>query len=61
MKHVRMISSKRPVYASWSDDVCFIAFLINKLLTFMGGESPFFLFLEDKCHITTNTGGNTQT
>ena len=60
MKHVRMILSKRPVHASWSDDVCFIAFLINKLLTFMGGESPFFLFLEDKCHINTS-GNNTQT
>ena len=56
---MRMISSKRPVYAGWSDDLCFIAFLLNKLFGFMGGESPFFLFVEDKCHIDTGTGTTT--
>ncbi|HOK08871.1 MAG TPA: hypothetical protein PLT82_06830 [Candidatus Hydrogenedens sp.] len=58
MKHVRMISSKRPVYAGWMDNVCFVSFLINKLLTAMGGQSPFFSFLEGKCHIETGTGNN---
>lgn len=61
MRHIELMSRKSLHRANWFDDLCFIAFLLNKLISFMGGQSPFFLFVEDKCHITTdnNSSGNT--
>lgn len=54
MRHIGLMSRKSLVKANWFDDLCFIAFMLNKLISFMGGQSPFFSFVEDKCHITTN-------
>jgi hypothetical protein len=42
----------------WWDDLCFLSLFINPFLSFFGGESPLFLYMQDKCY---NPGGGSTT
>lgn len=59
MKHLNPMTHALPGKAEqWMDVVCALAVTVNSLLQFFGGESPFFMYVEDKCDIpqpNTNT------
>lgn len=67
MKHIRSISCRRPCGAAvWQDVVCKTAVGLNTFFTFLGGSSPFLMYLEDKCDLpqpndTTDGGTGEET
>jgi len=59
MKHMHCVTRTAPKRAEqWWDDLCFLSLFINPFLSFFGGESPLFLYMQDKCY---NPGGGSTT
>ncbi|HPO15367.1 MAG TPA: hypothetical protein PLI09_18130 [Candidatus Hydrogenedentes bacterium] len=52
MVHIKRLSSGTPKQGNaWQEFMCAFAVAINALLSAMGGSSPVFVFVEDKCDI----------
>jgi len=62
LKHIQRLSSGMPKRGNeWQEFLCTFAVAMNALLKALGGASPVFVFVEEKCDIpvpNNNTSGS---
>jgi hypothetical protein len=66
VKHLKPVCHGNVSKATEFDDImCNVATIVNSLLDFLGGASPLFLYIGDKCILpqpnTSGTGGTGNT
>ncbi len=53
MKHITPVTKSQVARAGrWEDFICVFAQAFNAMLGFLGGASPIWLYIEEKCDIS---------